>query len=143
MKLRIILTAAALGLATSASAHHSGAMFDQSKLIELKGTLIEYKIQQPHSWLSLRTEPGKPGGGVRWDVEAASAGTMRRMGLTPSVIKPGMPITVQIHPMRDGRNGGSLVALVSNGRTYTSDYTKNGYSTGRPDDDGGAKVKDR
>jgi hypothetical protein len=138
------LAASALALSVLASpvlAHHSGAMFDQTKLVEVKGRLVEYKFQQPHSWLSVMAPDGT-GKEVRWDVEAASTSTMRRMGLTPDAIKPGMEMVVSIHPLRDGRRGGSLAGLTVGGKVYSNGYTQNPYGTGR-DDDGGVKVKSR
>ncbi len=137
------LAAAALLVAAPAAAHHSGAMFDQTKLVVLEGTLVTYKFQQPHSWLTINTNATAGKKSERWDVEAASTSTMRRMGITPDLIKPGAKLALQVHPLRDGRKGGSLVAVIFNGKTYSSGYTSNPYGTGRRDDGAGARVKER
>jgi hypothetical protein len=146
MRLRKILACASLGaalIATPTTAHHSGAMFDQTKLISLDGTLVTYKFIQPHSWLTIDARRDKETKVERWDIEAASTTTMRRMGITPDVIKPGMKLTLGVHPLRDGRRGGSLVSVTINGKTYKSEYTQNPYGSGRRDTGEGARVKER
>ena len=47
------LAAAALVLAGSASAHHSFAMFDQSKQVPLNGTVREFQWTNPHAFIHI------------------------------------------------------------------------------------------
>jgi len=96
-----------------AAAHHSGAMFDRSKTVTLKGVVIEYEATNPHGWIRLMVrDSGVEGGGVEWAIETASPSSMRRLGLVPSKLKAGDTISLRTHPLRDGRRGGSLVDLI-------------------------------
>ena len=119
---------AVLGAALAAGqamAHHSSAMFDRAKTYELKGTLIEYQFMAPHSWISLMATKDGKGKPVRWDLEGSSAGRMRAQGITPERLKAGDKITAHTHPLRDGRNGGTLIDLVlADGTKVTNNPTR-------------------
>jgi hypothetical protein len=126
MKRRAFLVSAAVVLAgaSSALAHHSAAMFDRHKQLTLHGTLITYKFMAPHAWISLTTTGEGGAAGARWDIECTSAGAMKRIGITPDNLKPGDKITVVTNPLRDGRNGGSLVSItLANGETKSNTYS--------------------
>ncbi|MEO6339358.1 MAG: DUF6152 family protein [Caulobacteraceae bacterium] len=122
--------AAAFGMALTAghaTAHHSSAMFDRTKTYVLKGTLIEYQFMAPHSWISVMAVKDGKGKPVRWDLEGSSAGRMRAQGITPDRLKAGDKITARTHPLRDGRNGGTLVDLVlADGTKVSNNVTKLG-----------------
>ena len=120
----------ALGLifaGSQAQAHHSSAMFDRTKTYVLKGKLIEYQFMAPHSWISIMAVKDGKGKPARWDLEGSSAGRMRAQGITPERLKPGDMITARTHPLRDGRNGGTLIDLVlADGTKVSNNVTKLG-----------------
>lgn len=100
---------AALALAAApAFAHHSGAMFDRSKVVTLHGTVKAFMFANPHSWIRLMVLEGS-GPAVEWDVEGAATVRMTAWGITPQSVKAGDKVTVRMHPLRDGRRGGSLI----------------------------------
>ncbi len=112
MKLAIVLVAASLSVSASpAVAHHSAAMFDRSKTIVLRATILEYKFTAPHAWISVMASADSAIETQRWDIEASSAGRMKSQGITPDRLKPGDQVTIRMHPLRDGRNGGCLLDL--------------------------------
>lgn len=125
------LALAAVG-AVPAFAHHSGAMFDQRKTVAIEGTLREYKFQAPHSWITIQTTPDAAGKSQRWDLEGGSSAAMRQMGLTPDALKAGVKVSATLHPLHDGRTGGSLISISANGKTFSTEYL------GRPFDNGQA-----
>jgi hypothetical protein len=104
-----ILGLALCGLATAASAHHSGAMFDQAKSVTLVGTIKEYQFTNPHVWIELMV-PGK-GKPVQWSIEGEGPSIMARIGLKPKALQPGDKVTLKAHPLRDGRPGGSFITM--------------------------------
>ncbi len=117
-----LLLAAALLAATPALAHHSVAMFDQSKLVVLRGVVKSFSFINPHSWISIVGSPDGTGDQVRWDVEATSPSTLARLGMTAEALKPGDRVTVAIRPLFDGRRGGSMVLVVGpDGKRYGAD----------------------
>jgi hypothetical protein len=93
-----VLLAGLLG--SAAAAHHSFAMFDQSKTVTLKGTVIEFQWTNPHSWIELQV------GAEKWGIELNSPNNLTRQGWRRTVIKPGDPVTVTINPLRNGMKGG-------------------------------------
>lgn len=117
--LALLAAGALLVTAPAASAHHSAAMFNRDKTVTLKGKLLKYSFIAPHAWISLTAENGQ-----RWDIECTSAAAMRRIGITPDNLKPGDTITIVTNPLRDGRNGGSLVQItLASGETKGNTYT--------------------
>ena len=117
--LALSICATALMASVPASAHHSGAMFDRAKVVALKGQIIKYEFTNPHAWIRLTVrEPG--GATTEWNIETYSPQNMRRLGLTPSNLKPGDVVSLRMHPIRDGRKAGSLVDITLADGTYIS-----------------------
>jgi len=93
---------------TIASAHHSGAMFDDQKEVTMEGVVKEFQYTNPHSWLLVDvTQPD--GSTTTWGFEAEGPSTLLRAGIRKSDLLPGTKITITGHPMRDGRSAGSWV----------------------------------
>jgi hypothetical protein len=107
-----LLAAMVLCAGVPALAHHSGAMFDRTKTVELKGTVKQYQFSNPHVWIEVMVPPaGKAAAPVQWSIEGEGPPIMARMGLGPSVLKAGDKVTIKAHPLRDGRTGGSLISI--------------------------------
>ena len=51
-----------------ALAHHSGAEFDATKMVEIKGTIKEFQFKNPHTWIQVMVDDGK-GKEVEWSLE--------------------------------------------------------------------------
>ncbi len=103
--LAICAAAGALMAAGAASAHHSFAMFDQSKVTVLKGTVHEFQWTNPHAFIEVDV-PGSAGAPERWSVELNSPNNLKRQGWKSSSLKTGDKVTVNINPLRDGKKGG-------------------------------------
>lgn len=113
--------AAVLGVASSgASAHHSFAMFDQTKQVTVIGKVAEIQWTNPHVWVFL---DGAPAGGKkeRWGVEFTSKVHLTRRNFTPEMIKAGDEVEITVNPYRDGKTGGRFVAVKLAGGEYYCD----------------------
>jgi hypothetical protein len=109
MKLALRLAISALFLVPAAAlAHHSYAMFDMSKTTALVGSVVKFKWQNPHAWIEIDVPVN--GKVERWAIEATSPNNLAQEGWKRSSLKPGDQVTIQVHPLRDGGKGGSLVA---------------------------------
>jgi hypothetical protein len=97
------------------AAHHSFAMFDMEKEVTYKGVVTEFRWMNPHAHITVEIKPG-PGVDVSqvgiWDVEGGSTNIMGRQGWNRATFKPGDPITLVGHPMKDGSKGISLFYVV-------------------------------
>jgi len=122
------LVAGALLLAVPlapALAHHSFAMFDQKKVMTLKGTVTEFQWTNPHSFLEIDV----PSGGKiqHWSIELNSPNNLKRQGWLRTSIKGGDKVTVRINPLRDGKPGGLFLDVVlPNGKVLDSGLPKDG-----------------
>jgi hypothetical protein len=118
---RLTLCAAgALACAGPALAHHSGAMFDRAKVTTLTGVVKRYAYTQPHSWIDI-VVPGEDGAmPAEWGVESGAPPAMRNAGIVPRVLKEGDKVSIRIHPLKDGRPGGSLIDItLADGKVLT------------------------
>ena len=105
-------------LATSGGvlAHHSFAMFDNQKTVTLDGTVKEFQWTNPHSWVQLVVKDPATGKDVEWSIEAGSPNGLERQGWSRHSAQPGDKAQIDIHPLKDGTAGGSLIAMTVNGQ---------------------------
>jgi hypothetical protein len=103
----LVLAGLALVVCAPASwAHHSFAMFDVKKTVTLNGTVKEFQWISPHVWIVMTT-PVPGGQPKQWAIELSSPRTLARMGFTPKTFTPGMNISIEMHPLKDGSPGGT------------------------------------
>ena len=114
------IVAFAAGFATSALAHHSAAMFDNTKTVVHTGTVKQFLWTNPHSLLVLSVRNGD-GVVEDYSYEANGPGYLVRTGWTRETLKPGDAITVVSNPLLDGRPGGNLVEVtLADGRKLSA-----------------------
>ena len=110
--LRVMAALAAAALAAPTGAHHSFAMFDQTKTVTLKGQVAEFQWTNPHAFIELTV------GADRWSIELNSPNNLQRQGWRRSTLKPGDTVSVTINPLRNGKKGGLFNKVVlPDGRT--------------------------
>ncbi len=107
---RVILAAATAALtaltATSTPAHHSTAMFEWGKAVEMKNATVErWDWTNPHTFLYVTAN------GERWALEGMSPNHLGRNGWTKRSLKPGDKINLTYYPLKDGRKGGFNVTV--------------------------------
>lgn len=95
-------------IAGPAAAHHSFAIFDQSKVNYLTGTVKQFEMVNPHAWLHLVIADDK-GQVATWSFEGGSTAQLASLGWTPQSFKPGEKVQIGFRPMKDGSRGGQLM----------------------------------
>jgi hypothetical protein len=115
MKRHIPTLAAAVAASTlvagAAAAHHSAAIFDFRSPKTMDGTVREIKVVNPHTHILMAITDAK---GTRvWNFEGHSASNFYRAGYTNGSVKAGDKIKITFAPMRDGSDGGYIVAFVT------------------------------
>lgn len=107
---KIVVSAVLSCAAMPAYVHHSGAMFDGTREQKLVGTVVEFLWTNPHS--SFKLDVVNAAGKVdTWAVEMNSPQNLQRAGWKRSTLKAGDRITAIVHPLRDGKPGGSYVSV--------------------------------
>jgi len=96
--------------ASSAGSHHSEAMFDPDKVVTVTGTVTEFQYVSPHVWLFVLAHDDK-GAETLWGFESGSPSSLMRAGIKKTSLQSGDQVTVQAHPLRDGRPGGQWLAV--------------------------------
>ena len=92
----VLLSAAAL------SAHHSDAIYDQSKLVTISGTVTRFEFINPHTQIFVDVKDDK-GGVQQWTILGAAPNAERRIGWRSDSLKPGDQLTFTGFQYRDGR----------------------------------------
>jgi hypothetical protein len=114
---------AAVCVTASAFAHHSFAMFDQSKQLTLKGTVREFQWTNPHAWIHLDV-PNASGGVDSWQVELNSPNNLKRQGWKSTSLTVGEKVTLMLNPLKDGTKGGLFISVTLPDGTVLGDPTR-------------------
>ena len=106
--------------ATPALAHHSFAMYDQTKTNVLTGVAYQFVAQANHAEIHFyligpdgKLAKDKDGKNVDWGVEMAGAAAVAAQGITADSFKVGTIFSVKMNPLRDGSNFGSRVGAIA------------------------------
>lgn len=99
----------------TALSHHSFAMYDMTKTVKFTGVLTSFVSQANHAeihFIPLGTD-GKPSRGpdgqpITWGVEMGGAAAMAQQGISVNTFPYGTIFSVNLHPLRDGKNFGSM-----------------------------------
>ena len=113
MRRHSIVAALGLGvLGMVAQAHHSFAMFDQTKRTSLKGTVTEFQWTNPHAFIHIDV-PGANGATENWEIELNSPNNLKRQGWKSTSLKAGDQVTLVTFPLRDlaAHKGGLFVSV--------------------------------
>ena len=99
---RVLASAACALLPQGAPAHHSGAMYDLSRLVTIEGTVRRYDWRNPHVYIHV--EEATEGGERReWKVEALPTTVMQRLAWDAETLRPGARIAVTGYATRNPR----------------------------------------
>jgi hypothetical protein len=116
---RLIRIALACSLAwlvatAPAAAHHSfSAAFDMTKPVTVQGTIVQVRLENPHSWFFLDVADAS-GKVTRWAFEAGTPSGMIRNGFKPGLIKKGVTVTIKgVHARDLTQNMGMLQQLIT------------------------------
>jgi Family of unknown function (DUF6152) len=120
----VLMAGAVLGM--PAFAHHSFAMFDQTKQVSLRGTVTEFQWTNPHAFIHVEVTGD---GGVKetWDIELNSPNNLKRQGWSSSSVKVGDKVVLVANPLREtARKGGLFIAVTLPDGKVLGDTTRAG-----------------
>jgi len=97
-------------IASTAFAHHSAAGIDQTKSVNVEGTVKTFKWANPHSWIEMEVKNSK-GEPELWNLEMNPPAFLVRAGWKSTTIKPGDKIKATVRPFKNGDPGGLFVSV--------------------------------
>jgi Family of unknown function (DUF6152) len=102
-----------IGASGLAVAHHSFAMFDKTKQLELMGVVTKFEWTNPHSYISISVRDGDKA--QVWTIETGAPGSLIRLDdrWSSDVIKAGDTVKLTINPLKSGQPGGALIDLIT------------------------------
>jgi uncharacterized protein DUF6152 len=118
---RTVYAVLVLALSCGAAwAHHSfAAAFDMQKPVTVQGTIVQVRLENPHSWffLDVKDSTGKVD---RWAFEAGTPSGMIRNGFSSKTIKAGTEVTIKgFHAKDPSQKMGMLRELITaDGKVY-------------------------
>jgi hypothetical protein len=105
---------------TPVLAHHSFAMYDQTKTVVLTGVAYQFVAQANHAEIHFyligpdgKLAKEKDGKNVDWGVEMAGAAAVAQQGITAESFPVGTIFSVKMNPLRDGSNFGSRIGALA------------------------------
>lgn len=119
--MKACVMAGALAAVAPLFAHHSFAMYDQTKTVTLTGVMRQFIPQANHAELhfyllgadSKSIAKGPDGKNVEWGVEMAGSAAIAQQGITPTTFAVGTVFSVKLNPLRDGTNFGSRTGAIA------------------------------
>ena len=99
-----------LAMAGTVLAHHSFAVFDHSRTLNLKGTVTRWQWSNPHAYLDIDVRDAS-GGLQHYTLEGTSINMLQRVGWRSNMIKAGDQVTVVVAPLLTGQPGGLLLEI--------------------------------
>jgi hypothetical protein len=112
-----VLLAGVVFASVPVSAHHGGAAYDNTKVVQLKGTVTSFQFINPHCIL-LFDAKGPSGEVQHWTMETPAPSLMKHGGWYKDMVKPGDQIEAGLHIARNGSFVGKIAgdAIVINGK---------------------------
>jgi hypothetical protein len=89
-----LLATVLVAITPAAWTHHSLAEYDPEKLVEIEGTLVELKWQNPHVQFRVRAAAPTRGPAVTWQIESSSVGVLRRTNADPKRFHVGDTVRI-------------------------------------------------
>ena len=106
--------------AATTLAHHSFAMYDMTKTVTFTGVVTRFVSQANHAEIHFvplgpdaKPQRGSDGKYVSWGVEMGGAAAMAQQGISVTTFPVGTIFSVNLHPLRDGKNFGSMEGPIS------------------------------
>ncbi len=85
-------------------AHHAfSAEFDASRPVKLRGTVTQWELVNPHSWIHMDVK-NEDGSITPWMIEVGSPNSLFRLGFTKNSLPPGTEILVDGYQAKDRGN---------------------------------------
>ena len=104
MRTRLLVVASSIGMLLGTAqlwAHHAfAAEFDATRPVKLKGTVTQWELVNPHSWIHIDVK-NEDGTVTNWMIEGGSPNALLRLGFNKRSLPPGTEIVVEGYQGKD------------------------------------------
>lgn len=121
-KLRLLPSLLLFGAMPVLAHHGTSGSYDESKLVDIAGTVKEFRWRNPHSALFI-TSVDASGKQVTYTLEMGGPGALAKAGMTRDTFKPGDRVQIQMHPSLTNPISGyspSRLRMEVNGKVLTT-----------------------
>lgn len=116
----VALVVAGFLWAAPAAPHHAFSVaFDLERPVSIEGVVTDVKWENPHSWIFI--DARRPDGTVeQWRFETQPPNTLRRTGVTATMLKPGITVTLKGYGSQDRSSlaAAASVIVFANGESF-------------------------
>jgi hypothetical protein len=117
-----LVTVGILTFGIAAYAHHSFAgSYVEDKLVRIEGTVKEFNIRNPHSFISIEVK-GKDGTTTRWGGEWGGVTQLSQGGVDRYTLEIGDYLVIDGAPSRDAAEKKVLVRRATRPKTAKRDF---------------------
>src|SRR3984957_1518515 len=107
MRIRLLVVVMSIGMLLAAAPLWGqpslSAEFDASRPLKLHGTVTQWELVNPHSWIHLDVK-NEDGTVTNWMIEGGSPNALLRLGFTKRSLPPGTEIFVEGYQAKDRGN---------------------------------------
>ena len=107
--LSMCLSLTALAIPGALLAHHSFAVYDHSRTVNLKGKVTRWQWSNPHAYLDIDVREGDAV--KHYTLEGTSINMLQRLGWRSNMIKAGDDVKVVFAPLLNGEPAGLLLQI--------------------------------
>jgi hypothetical protein len=107
----LCVAAGIVAVSAATSAHHGGNLYDTTRAVVLKGTIVKFEWGTPHNqiYFDVTSEKGQV---QHWIASTEPAGVMLERGWTRRSLNTGDPVTAYVFAAKNGATVGNLQKIV-------------------------------
>jgi hypothetical protein len=105
---KLCVALATILVSASAHSHHSAAAFDLDRVLEFKGTVVQYRWRNPHVYIVVKDEND-----VEWTVESDAVAVLSRTDWTRDSFEVGDSVLVRANPERNATKKHALLLSIT------------------------------